>query len=755
MAESANRSENARANDAESERYLNYADADADWFWEIDPNFRFTLVSKRFEGRSAFEEKDLIGLTPWQFADADPITDPAWAGLLATLNRREAFRQFRICIRNDDAPVFWRMSARPVVSSDGRFLGYRGVATDETIDALKQNNLEMLLSDYRSILDGVGEGVACFDARSRLMFVNAGFWKLIKVSPHRVRTGMSDEAFFAVISAAIENIDGHHPNFSPSRLRGSGVWHTTHGGVVRAETRSIPSFGYALTIHQGDASRVSPPQLEQAGSFSRVIKGSPQGFFIHVEGKIVFANYAVAEMFGCPYHEFIGSEIFEFILPAEVPRLKEFANSRLKGRYVPEKYQFTGRRRDGVPLRVEFLVSTGQWEGKSAFHVFAQDRSAEAQALRALSESERRFRHLVEGSIQGYFIHSDWEIIYANSAAASVFGYEPEEFLGLDVRDLIAPEERELVDEIRARRIAGDIDVPERYEVGGVRKDGSAIVFEVFSKVIDWDGVPAIQSTILDVTHRKNVEAHLLYAKETAERADRAKTEFLGNMSHEFRTPLNAIIGFSQMIHDQMMGETLPQYVEYANAINSSGVHLLDVVNDILDVASIESGALTITDETFDVAEICRACERMLRHRAHKAEIAILLDLPERPIMLLGDARRLKQILINLLGNAIKFSDAGGSVTVSTRINEAGCITLSVSDTGIGISEDHLANVFSPFFRVDTHYVSQREGTGLGLPLVKALADLHDASININSEVDIGTTVCVTFPAERTVSEPH
>lgn len=750
MVEPVNTPRTSSSESAETQRYLDYAEADADWFWEIDPNFKFTIVSKRFEGRAGFEKANIIGLTPWQFADADPITDAAWAALLAKLNRREAFRQFRVCIRNDEAPIFWRMSGKPVVAPDGRFLGYRGVATDETIDALKQSNQETLLSDYRSILDGVSEGIACFDARNRLILVNAGFWRLIEVSPHRVRSGMTDEAFFDVIGTAVDNIDGQRQGFSSSQFRRSGIWHMTNGRTVRSQTRPIPSFGYVLTVQPGDPAHELPQLREGIESLGDIIEGSPQGFFIHVDGQIVFANNAVAEMFGCPYHEFIGADIFEFFLPEEVPRLKEFGRSRLKGRYVPEKYQFTGRRRDGVPLRAEFLVSMGQWQGRTAFHVFAQDRTAEAQALRALSESERRFRHLVEGSIQGYFIESEHEIIYANSAAARVFGYDPEEFRGLDVRELVTPSEREMVNEFRRRRLAGDPSVPERYEVGGIRKDGSAIVFESFSKVIEWDGLPAVQSTILDITHRKNVEAHLMYAKETAERADRAKTEFLGNMSHEFRTPLNAIIGFSQMIHDQMIGQTLPQYVDYASAINSSGEHLLAVVNDILDVASIESGTLTIYDEIFDMVENCRSCERMLRHRAQKGQVIIALDLPAEPVMLNGDARRLKQILINLLGNAVKFSDAGDRVTVSTCVNDEGCIRLVVSDTGIGISADHLEHIFSPFFRVDTHYVSQREGTGLGLPLVKALVDLHEATIDVTSEVEVGTTVSITFPASRT-----
>lgn len=629
-----------------TERLRDSAEADADWFWEIDPSYRFTLISKRFQGRSKIRENDLLGLTPWEFADADPSTDSVWANVLEKLNGRESFRNLRVCMSNKDVPVFWRMGGSPVIDDDERFLGYQGFASNEAEDVERQSNAATLLDDHRHVLDGLND---------------------------------------------LEN-------------------------------------------------------------YQKIFSGSSQGFFIHVNGRIVFANRAVADMFGCRLDDFIGAEILDFAVPEEVPRLREYAYSRLEGVAAPDKYQFTGRRQDGIPLKVEFLVHLDEWKGEKSFHVFAQDRTAENQALYALSESERRFRHLVEGSIQGYFIHSDWEIIYANSAAAGIFGYDPAEFVGLDLRQLIAPEERDAIADLRARRLAGDQDIPERYEVGGVRKDGTAFVFETFSRLIYWDGKPAIQATILDVTERKNVETHLMYAKETAEQADRAKTEFLGNMSHEFRTPLNAIIGFSQMIKDQMMGEVPSQYVEYAGAINSSGIHLLDVVNDLLDVASIESGSLTISEDVVDLVDVCNACVRMLRHRAQKNQIVVSLRVPKSPLQMRGDLRRLKQILINLVGNAIKFTDKGGRVTVSAFLNSDNCPVLSVADTGIGIPTEHLTHVFNPFYRVDKHYVSQREGTGLGLPLVKTLAELHGGDIKINSEPGVGTRVDIIFPEKRLVS---
>ena len=157
--------------------------------------------------------------------------------------------------------------------------------------------------------------------------------------------------------------------------------------------------------------------------------------------------------------------------------------------------------------------------------------------------------------------------------------------------ELVLPEERNLATDIQRRYLAGDVDVPDRYELNCIRQDGEPVSIETNGRIVDWDGEPAFQATMIDISRRKKIESYLVRAKEDAERADRSKTEFLDNISHELRTPLNAIIGFSQFIKDQIIGSADPHYIDYANAIHSSGMYLLELVNDLLDVSSIESGA--------------------------------------------------------------------------------------------------------------------------------------------------------------------
>ena len=177
-------------------RFRDYADADADWFWELDPNFRFAIVSMRREGRSSVGEFDLLGKTAWEFADADPDRDHEWAAFVDKLQRREPFRSFRISLRHEGGgKVYWRLSGKPVLGDDGRFFGYRGIATDESVDAIRRQHLEALSADYQMALESIAEGVAYFDERDRLSFTNPAFRSLVPLPSRlfQVGTALNDQ----------------------------------------------------------------------------------------------------------------------------------------------------------------------------------------------------------------------------------------------------------------------------------------------------------------------------------------------------------------------------------------------------------------------------------------------------------------------------------------------------------------------------------------------------------------------------------
>jgi signal transduction histidine kinase len=241
-------------------------------------------------------------------------------------------------------------------------------------------------------------------------------------------------------------------------------------------------------------------------------------------------------------------------------------------------------------------------------------------------------------------------------------------------------------------------------------------------------------------------------AKKAAEAANQSKTAFLAMMSHELRTPLNAIIGFSQMMRTETFGPLQGRYAEYAGDIEQSGQHLLAIINDILDIAKAESVGLPLMEENVAIDAIAGAAVQMMKLRAEKAHLALELRIaPDLPA-LRADARRLKQMLINLLAYAIKFTPPGGTITVTAEFNERRGITIGVSDTGIGIAQEHLASVLEPFYQVDNSLARRHEGTGLGLSIVAAMMARHNGSLRIDSELGKGTVAKLEFPPSLVVS---
>lgn len=233
-----------------------------------------------------------------------------------------------------------------------------------------------------------------------------------------------------------------------------------------------------------------------------------------------------------------------------------------------------------------------------------------------------------------------------------------------------------------------------------------------------------------------------------AQAASQAKSSFLANMSHELRTPLNAIIGFSDMIRSEYVGPVGSRYIDYARDIHDSGQHLLALINDILDISKIEAGRLEIELTPVDPYDAITSALRLTQARAHEKGHAFDVRIEQRCPNVMADPRALKQILVNLLSNAVKFTPKGGRITLEARcLGEA--IEFTVSDTGRGIPEEHLARIFEPFEQVDNRYDRSEGGTGLGLALVKGLVELHKGKFEIDSRVDQGTTVRVLLSAQR------
>ena len=366
-----------------------------------------------------------------------------------------------------------------------------------------------------------------------------------------------------------------------------------------------------------------------------------------------------------------------------------------------------------------------------------------------IRESQEMLSGFMNSATEGFSIlDHNLTFVDVNKATAELFGRKKEDFIGMNIAEL-TPETRTSG---RYEKYLEVIRTGEPYEMDAtvaVRgRESEMHLSGMAFKVGDGLGI-----VVQDVTKRRDAERQMREAKENAELANRTKSEFLANMSHELRTPLNAVIGFSQAMQSGIGGSVTEKHREYLNDIQSSGDHLLALINDVLDLSKVELGELELDEEAVDLANCVRGSVRMFNEKKHQARLEVetsgLIDLP----LIQGDGRKIRQILINLLSNAFKFTSRQDKIVVDAGVMTGGAVYFQVSDTGIGMSPDDVEVALAMFGQVDTGMDRSYEGSGLGLPLCKSLVEAHGGTLEIESEPGIGTKVRVIFPPERVLAD--
>jgi len=369
---------------------------------------------------------------------------------------------------------------------------------------------------------------------------------------------------------------------------------------------------------------------------------------------------------------------------------------------------------------------------------------------RELLENERRNRLIFDASLDGIItIDELGNLVECNPAARTMFGFDDDDIAGRKFTDLfILPKFQKRIQGwfLKLSQVTGHRILDTRFETTAQRSNGVEFPIELIVTEYSIDDERFFTGFLRDISEQKHAEVSRKKALLEAEKANKTKSEFLAIMSHELRTPLNAIIGFSEVLSGQIFGPLgSKRYVEYANDIKVSGRHLLNLVNDILDLSAIEANELKLNKKSMYIKDIVSECSAIIGGLAEKKKITFVENVEENLCSVYADARAVSQILINLLSNAVKFTPDGGNIQLTISV-VSGYHVIEVEDTGQGFPPEKIETLIKPFVRGEDDALKAQEGTGLGLAIVKSLVDMHDGELVIDSEVGRGTKIVVTLP---------
>lgn len=498
--------------------------------------------------------------------------------------------------------------------------------------------------------------------------------------------------------------------------------------------------------------------LEKTSRDNRAIIDSVSDviFETDTDGKILFLSAAWRKITGFNPEHSKDHTLFSMLHPEEQEKQRQDFDLMVAGQKQAYRNFSRIRSADGTFRAIEIAISMIRQDENKNLRVVGTvtDVEERRRAERALAEAEKKYRAIVENAAGGLFqLTPEGMYLNANPAMARILGYDSIEEMMRTVKNangIIYPDIQErnrfMIDLTTVGQIFG-------HEIRVRKKDGSLIWISENVRVVrdDQQNILYFEGSMEDITKRKEADLALLEAKIQSDIASRTKTEFIANMSHELRTPLNAIIGFSDIMKDQLMGPLgASVYVDYANDINKSGQGLLKIINEILDLAKIESGTRELKEREFKLSKTVDACLEVHGAKLKDKKIVLHNKATEFPVIL-GEETAIKQVIGNIYANAIKYTQQGGRITLFSDYNADGSFRFTIADDGIGMTHREVETAMSAFGQVENRHDRSGSGTGLGLPLSKALIELHGGQIDITSEKGLGTSVSVIFPAERVI----
>ena len=728
---------------------------------DLDRDWTMRFISQGCFELTGYKPEDIVDNRKISFNDLiEPeFRDYVWNKWQKSLEKDEAFQaEYRIKTASGEEKWVWEQG-KGVVDSKGDIVALEGFITDITQRKVMEERVKESEARYRGLFE---------QNKSVMLIVDPDSGAILDVNPAAVDYyGWNHEKLCTMNIADINNLsmDETKAEMDLARKEQRSYFHFKHllsdGSVRDVDVYSgpVPIEGKTVLcsiIHDVTNQRIAEQALSESEKLFRTTLYSIGDGVITTDtsGNLRQMNRIAEELTGWNELEAKDKkleEIFRIInedsrKTVESPVQKVLREGNIVG--LANHTLLISRDRNETPIADSGSPIINEEGDISGVVLVFRDQTEEREAQRALQESESRFRLLVESAPEAIFVQTESKFTYLNPTAMELLGAKSlDELKGKPVVNCIHPDSHERINEkidiLNNKKQA----IPLMEEIC-LRLDGSSFVAEVTAVPVNYEGKDGALVFFRDITKRKKAEKEILKAKMISDNANRSKAEFLANTSHELKTPLSSIIGFSDLLLEGISGDLNEEQTKHVENIFKSGTLLLNLINNILDISQMEFGEMELDYTKFDIIRTVHDVHSMMFILAGRKGISLELQSDIRQLDVIADRTKVKEILYNLIDNALKFTPGNGSISVNVHFKEENKIQISVADSGIGISEDDIKEIFNPFYQVDGSSTRKYRGSGLGLAIIKKFVKMHGGNIWVKSEIGKGSEFSFTLPVK-------